>query len=195
MLNVINVQRLVHERIGKKYNLSTLNLSNDKLQDLPISPVLKAINSCILNIKQLKLDNNNLYGVMDHARFPLDLQILDLSHNDLYAFSLRLMHVMPPGLTHLYLHDNHFCDGGRFAWGLLPKHLQILSLHGNQFQGKVDWDDLAVYRDLTWVTVSCLVANKSMHTMPYGWRARAIYHGEAVQLVKPPRPLKKDCLS
>ena len=120
-------------------------------------------------IQTLSMHGNDLFGVMESLCFPQNLRVLDLSGNDLYGLSGPLLRCMPPLASHLYLHNNHFCDRGRFAWDALPNGLQTLYIYNNHFYGKIDWLRLTQHHNLISLTVPLRMAKASMDDMPNGW--------------------------
>ena len=145
-----------------------------KLKDMPLVPVLKAIRSSLkqhrFEIGSLKLNNNNLFGVITTALrtpFPAHLHSLDLSHNDLHGFIAPFIQNLPLKLRSLHLNHNHFSDGGSFPWEMLPKTLETLSLQKNEFRGKIDWR--CVPPKLSLITVSLKVAKQSVGEISKRW--------------------------
>ena len=173
-LKRLEISVFVHPLMDRECDGS--NLVNLR-RNLPNFPILAVMNAVALHpkafgIRHLRLSDNGLFGVMDSVPFPFTLKSLDLSGNDLYAFSMPLLRCMPYGLRELFLENNHFYDGGHFSWELLPKPMRRASLHRNEFHGKIDWNQLPL--KLESLTVSNAVANISVLSMPSDWRIRPV---------------------
>ena len=80
-------------------NLKIVSLSNNNLFNIPIIPNYK-------NIEQLYLSNNNLTSLTSDLYFMTNLQILDISYNNLS----ELIYI-PSSLKHLNISNNNFEDG------------------------------------------------------------------------------------
>ena len=160
---------LIRDNFDKK--TKTLDLSHNKLKGMPLSPILDAIcrSEDSSEMRHLMLNNNGLFGVIQNEHFPQNLESIDLSHNDLFSLTLPLLAILPMGLEHLYIRDNHIRDEDRFGWSLLPKHLRILSVEDNDCQGSIHWDHLPPTLDE--LSVSSNVALRSLHDKPLKWIA------------------------
>ena len=106
----------------------SLDLSNGKVQNMPITPILHAISQSghSPEIKHLWLNNNNLFGTISKR------------------------------------------------WDLLPKHLQTLSIEGNQITGNIEWP--WVPRSLKTMVVTGDMAAVSFLDAPARWKLLCVHH-------------------
>ena len=162
----------MHHLINDHYNkeTKTLDLSHEKLNEFPISPVLHSIyrTTSGLGIETLNLSKNQLFGVIHGDHLPFSLKVVDLSNNDLFSFSVPLLGILPPGLEELHIQNNHFCDNGDFAWYLLPRNLKVLEMQGNAFMGRIGWNELP--QTLHTLMVSTNQASVSLLDKPDKWK-------------------------
>ena len=166
------LQSSMHHLINDHYNkgTKTLDLSDHKLSEFPITPVLHSIHRTTsgLDIQTLNLSQNQLFGVIHGDHLPFSLKVVDLSNNDLFSFSVPLLSILPPGLEELHIQNNHFCDNGDFAWYLLPRNLKVLQMQGNAFMGRIVWNQLP--QTLNTLIVSTNQASGSLLDKPDKWK-------------------------
>ncbi|XP_066436772.1 extracellular matrix protein 2-like [Eleutherodactylus coqui] len=117
--------------LNKTLNLSTIVLSNNRLQEDRIAPRAWIH---LMNVESLDLSNNRLVHVPSFL--PRGIKQLILHHNQIELIPGYVFAHMKPGLEFLHLSHNHLRDDGVHAVSFfgLYKSLNELLLDNNYFQ-------------------------------------------------------------
>lgn len=158
--------------ISSNYNIESRTLYLDSyVKGADFITVLECIRRSDINhqIEYLFLSSNQFKITFNYdsprlVKFPPNLEILDLSRNQLSGTEFPWIR-LPSTLQHLYLQNNRL--EATVNWKLLPKELTDLWIFGNQFKGSIDWN--VIPSNLVSLGISNSMVDDSKQNVPDLW--------------------------